>query len=742
MIRSSLIPLLFIFLVIPFTAHARINLPGLEAPVTVMRDSNGIPHIYAENEHDLYFMQGRIHAQDRLFQMDLLRRSAAGTLAEVVGTAALPTDVETRAMNFRRAAELSMQEHSPQMLAILEAYSDGVNSFIDEAEADPFNRLPPEYLGLQLVTVERWQPLDSVLVGKALGAATSFSVTGDIDLTVAIGTYQGIGQGTGLFDGTRLFFDDLFRSAPFNPAATVPDAIDGFETLPARPKIAERIEKLRSIARKHALKHGRDYSRRIHQMPKIPGALPLEGSDMGGSNSWVVSGRHTPSRSAILANDMHLRIESPPIFHEINLVVPGMNVSGSSLPGAPCVVRGHNQSIAWGITNARLDITDVYAEVIVFGGPTGLQTLHNGDLIPVVPREETFRANIDGNVVEIDSATTTFFAVPRRDGGPLITPPVTEDGVTTAFSVQTTGFGPTRDPEGICGLNRARNLDQFKQALQLIDFASQNITYADEAGNIAYFVTGEVPLREDLQNLTPAISPPFLIRNGSGGNDWIGLAGDRPQNQALPYAILPFDEMPQVINPPTGVIVNANNDHSGNTLDNDVLNDPREGGGLRYLNWGGRSFSIRAGRITELLKEGLSAGKHGWWRNRLGVKKMQAIQADIVMNDAKVFTPYILDAWANANASGAHPLLAALAADPRLAEAVARLRQWDFRTPTGIAEGYDANPDEGDADASVATTLYSVWRSQAVANTIDNTLDFLAGLAGLDPNDMPRPSQR
>ena len=736
----------FFLLIASYAGHAGTMLPGLEAPVTVVRDSNGIPHIYADNEHDLFFMQGRIHAEDRLFQMDLLRRSAAGTLAEVFGASLLPTDVETRTIGLSRAAVRSLAAHPQEMIDILQAYSDGVNSFLDEAEAWPESRLPPEYIGLGLSTVKRWEPLDSILVGKALAAATSLIVADDIDLTIALGTYQAVGPAGG-FDGTALFFEDLFRSAPFNPASTVPDSKNGFKFPRDKAKLSAVIKKLRSRAEDKALKHGREYRERIHKLPRIPGTMQLKGGDMGGSNSWVVSGKHTPSGRPLLANDIHLRLESPIIFHEVHLDSPEFKVIGSSLPGAPCVVRGHNQSITWGITNSRLDITDIYSEQIVPLSPTQLFTRHidaagNESLEPIEIVTEAFSANIGGTVMPV--LEQDVYIVPRRNNGPLITQPEFDEtsGTLTALSVQSVGFGPTRDPEGLCEINRARSLGQFKQALKLIDFASQNFTYADKNGNIGYFVSGEVPLREDLQNPSPDITPPFLIRNGVSGNEWIPISSQLPKNQATPFEILPAGEMPRVINPPSGIIVNANNDQVGNTLDNNPLNDLRkDGNGLLYLNWGGRNFSIRAGREIEMINQLLSEGGSKFWRRgKISFRDMKAMQADTVLNDAKALAPYILDAYDNAIGSGASPELAFIASDPRLGEAVKRLRNWDFTTPTGIPEGYDAKAGDADVEASVAATIYSTWRGTMVANSIDATLDFIGNLAGID--EFPRPTMR
>lgn len=727
-------------LLVPLTATAATTLPGLEQPVKVIRDNNGIPYIRARNDHDLYFMQGRVHARDRLFQMDLLRRSAAGTLAELLGPPALEADIETRTIGLARAAERSLAEHSPQMIEALQAYSDGVNSYLAEVGG----ALPTEYLVLGLGEVEPWHPIDSILVGKALGAATSLIVTPDIDQTVALRAYQArLGNELA---GAALLFEDLFRSAPFDPASTVPDSMNGFKKTDHGDKW--KGKEFNWFDRRHSLKEAGRYSEKMRRLPKMPGVLRFDGNDMGGSNSWVVSGKHTTNGRPLLANDIHLRLESPVVFHEIGLMAPGINVVGSSLPGAPCVVRGHNRSIAWGVTNARLDITDIYAEQIVpdAQSPSGLSTLHEDENgVPVrEPIEivfETFRANLGGSVVPVQvplpggaSDELPVLIVPRRNHGPLITAPDADP----PLSVQSVGFGPTLDPEGFCAINRASNLDEFVAALQMIDFGSQNLTYADRKGNIAYFVTGEVPLREDLQSFSPAITPPFLIRNGYRDQEWIRLDGPRPQHQATPFAILPFEEMPQVVNPPSGVIVNANNDQAGNTLDNDPLNDLRPGGnGLYYLNWGGRNFSIRAGRETEMLNELLSRGGHRHWRKgRITRYDMKRMQADTVLSDARVLTPYILQAWDNASRPGAHETLAAFAEDTRLQEAVERLRRWDFTTPTGIDEGYDAGPGDHPVESSVATTIYSVWRGKIVEYSIDATLD------GLGLGSIPRPAAR
>ena len=718
------------------TAQAETTLPGLEAPVTVVRDSSGIPHIFADGDHDVFFMQGWVHAQDRLFQMDLIRRQVSGTLAELLGPSALENDVISRTLGLGRAAERSLNAHPQRFKDLLQAYSDGVNAFIDSAEAA--NLLPLEYSVLQLSQVVRWTPLDSAMVGKGLAAQTSLSVMGDIDLTVALAAFRIAGSAAG-FDGTKLFFEDLFRSAPFDPASTVPDAEQATTSLGVDTKTAAR--RRRTLQRggsespigKKALDRGRDYVEKLRSLPRIPGILQPDGEAGGGSNTWVVSGAHTRNGRPLLANDAHLPLNAPTFFHQVHLVAPGLDVIGSGIAGVPCVVRGHNRDLAWGITNSRLDINDVFAEAIVqdAASPSGLSIVHKGLNEPIHVLVETFRANVSGNIVPVFDRNVLI--VPRRNNGPLITAPQLDPdrGILTALSLQSIGFSATRDPEGFCGFNRARDLGEFKSALQLVDFASQNISYADTKGNIAYFISGEVPLREDLQAAKPGdvVAPPFLIRNGTGGQEWIPEPSP-PPNQAVAFKILPFEEMPQTVNPDSGVIINANNDQIGNSLDNNSLNDSRPGGGLYYLNWGGRNFSIRAGRIARLLDEEFDDD------NRLSAAETIETQADVVMFDAQVFTPAILRAFDRASSRGAHPALAALAADLRVAKAIERLDDWDHSTPTGIPEGFDArrgdDDDDGDNDKgnldkdevenSTAATIYSVWRREMAANTIDATL--------------------
>jgi penicillin amidase len=711
-------------------AVADTPIPGLLGRATVVRDANWVPHVFAANEHDLFFLQGWVHAEDRLFQMDLIRRQASGTLAELLGPgpdpdrAVLRSDVELRTLGLRRGAEASLAVLSQPVRDALTAYADGVNAFIAR------HPLPLEYGALELTAVAPWTALDSATVAKALAFSLSFEL--DIAPTVTLLQYQGVGAAVG-FNGAALYFEDLFRSAPFAPVVTVPDAslAASLGATTAGSRQAAGTGGLTPAAAALA----RRYLDRIRGIDLLRGAARPDLRSTG-SNEWVIDGRHSATRWPILANDPHLTLTLPATFHEIHLVARSLDVIGGSLPGSPFVAIGHNRRIAWGATNNRLDVTDTFQEQIApdATSPSGLSIVHAGALEPIIPIPQQFFANqvgdgIPDNLVLVsgEPIPPVVLIVPRRNNGPIID---LDPVAGTALSVQYVGFGGTRELDAFYGLNRARDGEDFEEALRHLDVGSQNFIYADTHGDIGYLMAGAMPLREDLEAGIVNGLPPYFIRNGTGDNEWLPAAPS--PDQALPYQLLPFEELPQATNPDSGVIFNANNDPVGTTLDNNPLNQLRPTGGIFYL--GPLYQSLRAGRIAEMLEARLASG------HRLSVADMQALQADVVLFDAEIFVPHILTAFDNADAAGADPALADLAADASVAEAVARLAAWDFTTPTGLAAGYDAadtpaaanlEPSPDRIAASIAATIYSVWRTRFTANVIDKTLEFY-GLDGPD----------
>ncbi len=698
----------------PLAASAApVRLAGLLDEAEVSRDAAGIPHIRADNEHDLFFLQGWVHAEDRLFQMDMQRRQAAGTLAELLGPGALPSDVQLRTIGLQRAAVRSLPLLSARARAALEAYAQGVNA---SAAA---HALPPEYGALKLTKFTPWSALDSAAIGKLLAFGLSFDLD-DISRTVALKTYQQVGQAVG-FDGTALFFQDVFRSAPFDRASTIPDARMVTPPLPRgrrdfddagpHPRAAELGKKLLDSIRG-------DRFLRWMVGPK----------DRAGSNQWAISGRFTDTGAPLLASDPHLALGAPSVFYPVHLRAGDFDAIGNSFPGAPLVIVGHNRHVAWGATVDPLDVTDVFQETIVPdpASPSGLSTLFQGRKEPLIPIPQSYFVNQGGAVMPVPSSPDVppvTLISPRRNQGPIVK---FDPATGVALSVQYTGFSGTRELDTFLAFDVARDVFDIQRAMPTFDVGSQNFICADTSGNIAYFTSSEVPIREDLQAGSVVGLPPFFIRNGAGGNEWLPVQHPQPA-QAIPFEILPLSEMPQLVNPRSGFLINANNDPLGITLGNDPLSFARPGGteaadGKRpiyYLN-PGYDFGLRAGRITARVRERLAS-------RPMTFQEMQSIQADVKLLDAQVFVPSIVSALRNAQGPGAHPALVELAVSPNLAQAVGRLAAWDFSTPTGIPEGFDASdvngrpgtPSAEQIANSVAATIYTVWRGQAIRSVID-----------------------
>jgi penicillin amidase len=710
----------------PAAAHDRpgaVSLPGLQGPAAVVRTADGIAHITAATRHDLFFLQGYVHATDRLFQLDYLRRVPSGTLAELLGPGALPSDVQLRTIGLRRAAERSWAAATPRARAALGAYADGVNAFL--AAGHP---LPPEYQALELTSVAPWTPVDSLVISKLVSFQLSFDL--DLDPTLLLQAYVAAGAGHG-FDGAALALTDLTAFAPFSPAATVPDAT-------GRPAPTAAAARLAAAARAElpdltaAATLARRYRAAAAAVPVLKAVLDRAsgGDHATGSNEWVVAGTHTSDGRPILANDPHLGLSSPAIFYPVQLAGAGLDVAGESFAGTPGVILGQNPWIAWGATTNPMDVTDTYLEAVRPDptSPSGLSTVYRGGLEHVLAVPETFRANGVGDGRADDVAVVppggdippATLIVPRRNQGPIVE---LDTGAGTALSVQYTGFSATQELDAALGFDQARDLSDFTGALRSFDVGSQNWSYADRRGNIAYFTSAELPLREDLQADRVDGLPPYFVRTGQGGNEWLPEPSP-PPGQAVPYQVLPAAEMPHLVNPPAGWFVSANNDPTGATLDNDPLNQLRPGGGIFYLNPG--YDGIRAGRITELLRAALAHGR------RVDAADIARMQSDTVLLDAEFFAPRIVAAWRDARHS-AVPQLRALAADAGVTEAVGRLAAWDGSTPTGIPQGYDAAdvdgrllpPSRREVADSVAATIYAEWRGRFIAATLGTALGAL-----------------
>jgi len=719
--------------------HARESLesisitePELWAPVTVISDSEGIPHILAANEHDGWFVLGYLHARDRFFQMDYARHLFSGTMTELVGESALESDIQFRYFGLRRGAEESWDTYSPETRGLIEAYCSGVNAML---EGESFV-LPPEYAHLELSQVSPWSAIDTLTVSKGIAFGLSFDVD-DLSRTDALMAYQEAGDSQG-FDGTKLFYQDLFRSAPFDPSISiqkengpsnlritsvrdVSNAVDSSQTKGFDPRTRNLIK---------------TYLKRISRIPFLRELRNRKSA--AGSNFWVIGGQLTESGFPLLANDPHLGLSMPSVFYEAHLMVSDdpvwgeISVSGVGFAGVPSFALGCNSQICWGATVNPMDVTDGFEEelsVNIFAQELK-GTVFDGEVEDAVVIPQSYRANrADSGVLDdleplevgkLEGGSA--FLVPRRNMGPIVAVDFSSLFNPKGLSVQYSGWRATREIETFLRFTRARSVGDFKEALQFFDFGSQNWAYADIEGNIAYFTSGELPLREDLQSGAVDGLEPWFVRDGThqNKNEWIPVKNTQP-GQALAYEVLPFDEMPQVVNPSQGFIANGNSDPIGVTLDNHVLGNHRAGGGILYLNPG--YTSIRMGRIAALIEEIRKERK-------FTLDDLKAMQADNHLLDTEVFLPFIITAFDDPLDAGTGDLQG-LREDSRIAAAVERLRTWNRTTPTGIREGYDpgddpenlADPAPEEVENSIAATIYAVWRSRILANTIDSALE-------------------
>lgn len=692
---------------------------------SITRDAWGVARITADDDSAAAYALGVVHAEDRFFQMDLLRRQASGTLAELFGAPAIAQDVQLRTLGLRRAAEETAPVLKATTMNWLQAYADGVNAVL----ADTGRPLPPEYADLELTraSIPAWTPIDSLSVLKLLVFGWSFDLS-DLDRSSTLAQYLAAGNNLG-FDGTDLFFEDMFRFGPFN-------ADTGSTRTPAASTSRDATsEAAEYIGRAAPLIH--DTVDRLSAVPLLAKAIEGSAGDKG-SNWWALSGNVTESGRPVLASDPHLSLDSPATFHQVSIeVFPGadqeMRVSGVTFPGIPAVINGCNRQGCWASAVDPVDVTDVYLEDVVIDSGTGFptHTRFDGSLEPIETISQSFMVNqtgdsIDDNLADsglgpTDGGITNI--VPRRNNGPIIAIDLND---STALSVQYTGSGATREIEALLGFQRALTASQFRQALASWDTGSQAWAWTDTGGTIARYSSGEIPLREDLQILGSADggTPPFLLRDGTGTlrHEWLPATSIDP-TRAIDYEVLPASEMPSSVNPAKGWLAAANNDLSGLSLDNDPLDQTRPGGGVLYLGptW---DLGLRIDRIRERIEAELAGG------GRISVAEARAIQADNVLGDALFFVPYITEAW---DALGAGWPGADAAA---MAEAVARLAAWDASTPTGIQAGYNAGddpnalpaPTAAEVDASVAATIYALWRERILSLTIDDRLADNGGL--------------
>jgi penicillin amidase len=518
--RISLV-FLVVFLAV-FGAYAQektLTVAGLKEPVTVRRDARAIPYLEAKNEADLYFAQGYVTASDRLFQMDLMRRVARGETAEIFGTQGLEEDKRWRKLGFSGITAESYKILAPELKASLDNYARGVNAYIATLKPET---LPGEYKILQF-TPREWVPTDSLVIGKILSDALSNTWRMDLQ-RVAI---EQLPEAKAAALENQVTNEDVVWYGNDHDTSLITDPIITDEMFRRAPTVRKKSKgtssRLRNNAAPSKVSVSSELLDKAQQLEDIRRSslekTGLYAEDNAASNNWVISGKRTADGKAIMANDPHLQATAPGIWYLVNQSMPGMRVSGVTLPGVPGVILGHNESIAWGATNLGPDVQDLYIE--------NAETLKAAKLRK---EEIKVRKNPLGKVT--DQNIETLNVLETKNGVVYF-----EDG-DKKFSLKWTARDPKNMELGaFYYLNRAKDWAGFNKALMTYGGASQNFVYADVKGNIGWHTAGTVPTR----------------RVGDGSLPYDGAKTDGDWTGVIPYA-----EMPNLYNPPGGFIVTAN----------------------------------------------------------------------------------------------------------------------------------------------------------------------------------------
>ncbi|MDQ5844889.1 MAG: penicillin acylase family protein [Acidobacteriota bacterium] len=499
---GALEPLSFVSAQQTTTPAGSIQLPGLRQRVTIRRDERGIPYIEAQNDEDLYFAQGYATARDRLWQMDLLRRTERGELAEVLtagpNNIALNQDKLHRTLGFARVVDAEFARASPQTRSLLEAYAKGVNAYIASLDA---KSLPPEFQILQY-RPKPWTPTDSLLVVKVFAEALSSTWRLDV-------------------------MREAFGGLPEEKRARLMPEISPLDVIVVG-KDSKRTTK--TTARSNTPFSRETIQKLVHNQELESHALArlgLYAEGLAASNNWVVSGKRTTTGKPLLANDPHLAPAAPSNWHMVHLSAPGVRVAGVTAPGLPGVIIGHNDRIAWGMTNVGADVQDLYLEKFDPADPKRYQTASGWRDAEIRREEIKVRkgfADASTDIVDHDVTVTKH--------GPIVF-----EQAGKRYALRWTALEVMPNADLTQGINRAGNWKEFTSALKSFPAPTQNIVYADVDGHIGYHVAGVVPVRKSGDGSVP-------YDGSTDAGEWVSY--------------VPTNKLPQLFDPPSGTIVTAN----------------------------------------------------------------------------------------------------------------------------------------------------------------------------------------
>lgn len=513
--------------------EGEIALP-LKSEVTVITDEKGVPHIKAENFEDLYKAQGFIQAQERMFQMELSRRQASGTLSEIIGEATISSDKYFRTLGLRRAAEKSYEIYDDETKQVLEWFSEGVNAYIEMAKEN--GTLPVEFklLGFE---PEPWTPIDSLTIGKYM----AFDLGGHWER-----------QAFNYYLLNEFSEEEAYELFPYYPEG--------------RMNILEIGEIDIAASFKDAI---------------IP-------EPFNGSNNWVISGEKSASGKPLLADDPHLGLGAPSIWYQMHLEAEDMNVSGVIFAGVPGIILGHNEHIAWGVTNTGPDVQQLYIEKR--NPDNELEFLYEG---------KWEKATVIKEPINVKGQQTIDYEVIETRHGPVISEFAGESGKDAVLSLRWTALDATAELKAILAINRATNWEEFEKGLEDFHAPTQNFVFAAKDGTIVYKANGKIPIYEDGRD---ALLP---LPGWEKENEWKGF--------------IPFDELPKTVNPEKGFIATANNRVADQGYPYHISNV-----------W---AQPYRYERIHEVLDS----------KDKLTLEDMKQLQMDVVNLRAREFVPLFID---------------------------------------------------------------------------------------------------